>query len=174
MAQRSLDFPDRHAISRARFFLESAEECGVDEREAFEAHLEAAIVFGRSALHRLKHQYSKHSDWDEEWWNSLLTDPSVDFFIKERNVILKEGPPKRNQKIYLPTLGPNPTTANNNSNYSEQQFKPAYTCSRTFLFRQSTNSGNGNCPPSPRGDSAACRNRRSKIPAVNADAHITD
>lgn len=107
MARGSSDFPPRHAIYRARFFLERAEECNVDEREAFEANLEAAIVFGRTALLRLKSQYGKgpgkHPDWGT-WWKRLLKDQSVVFFQEERNFILKEGPAKLNQIISVPPL----------------------------------------------------------------------
>lgn len=104
MTKRSLNFPPRHAVSRARFFLERAEECKIDEREAFEAYLEAAIIFGRTALHRLKIQYGKDPNWDKAWWDSLLNDPSVVFFRDERDFILKEGPPKLGQVIRLPLL----------------------------------------------------------------------
>jgi hypothetical protein len=46
------------AITRARFFLEQARRCrysvDVAELESFEAYMEAAIIFGRIALQRLK------------------------------------------------------------------------------------------------------------------------
>ena len=92
------NFSKRHAISRARFFLEQAEKCSVTERDAFESYLEAAIIFGRTAIHRLKHEHEKHPEW-KPWWNWLLTNPAAEFFRHERNSILKEGPPKVGQII---------------------------------------------------------------------------
>ena len=91
-------FPKRHAISRARFFLNLAKQCPIEERDEFEAYLEASIVFARTALHRLKSEHERHSNW-EPWWNGLLYDPAVVFFRNERNWILKEGPPKFGQII---------------------------------------------------------------------------
>jgi len=92
------DFDERHAISRARFFLEQAERCRVDERNAFEANLEAAIVFARAAFQRFKTKYEKHPRW-QEWFDSLLNDATVNFFRIHRNFILKEGPPRLGQII---------------------------------------------------------------------------
>lgn len=92
------DFPRRHAISRARFFLYLAKRCSVDERDEFEAYLEASIIFGRAALHRLQSQYKHRSNW-KPWWDGLLSNPAVGFFRDERNWILKKGPPKVGQII---------------------------------------------------------------------------
>jgi hypothetical protein len=92
------DFPKRHAISRARFFLDLAKQCPVDKRDEFEAYLEASIIFGRTALHRLKSEYERRSNW-KPWWDELRSDPAVEFFRKERNWILKNGPPKIGQII---------------------------------------------------------------------------
>lgn len=94
----SSNFPQRHAISRARFFLRRAEECSVDKRDEFEAYLEAAIVFGRTAIHRLQTEYKKHPGW-KQWFESLRSDPSVNFFREQRDFILKEGPPQVGQII---------------------------------------------------------------------------
>jgi len=102
-----LELPPRHAISRARFFLDLADKCGVVERNEFEAHLEASIIFARSALHRLKSEYSKHPNW-KPWWDGILSDPSVSFFRTERNWIVKEAPSKIGQII---SLGPPPEAA---------------------------------------------------------------
>lgn len=100
-------FPSRHAISRARFFLKLAERCSIDEREDFEAFLEAAIIFARAALHRLKAKYKTHTNW-KSWWDRLLLEPAVTFFRSERDWILKEGPPKIGQ---IMRSGPTPEAA---------------------------------------------------------------
>jgi hypothetical protein len=104
MTQRSSDFPPRHGISRARFFLERAEECSVDEREAFEAYLEAAIIFGRTAMDRLNRKYEKKIGKHKEWWDSLLENASVKFFKDARDFIVHEGPWPFNQIILATPL----------------------------------------------------------------------
>ena len=92
------DFPRRHAISRARFFLYLAKRCPVEKRDEFEAYLEASIIFGRAALHRLDFENKHQSNW-KPWWDGLLSNPAVIFFRDERNLILKEDPPKVGQII---------------------------------------------------------------------------
>src|SRR5215213_7977017 len=88
----SFEPPKRHPIWRARFFLQRAEECGVDERDVFEAYLEAAIVFGRSAILWLIPKYKSHPDW-RAWFDSLKDNPSITFFKNYRDDILHERPP---------------------------------------------------------------------------------
>lgn len=92
------DFPKRHAISRACFFLNLAKRCPVEKRDEFEAYLEASIIFGRAALHRLQSEHKRQSNW-KPWWDGLRFNPAVIFFRNERNWILKEGPPKVGQII---------------------------------------------------------------------------
>lgn len=92
------NFPKRHAMSRARFFLEQAETCGDAERDAFECFLEAAFIFGRTAIHRLQHQYDKHPKW-EEWFDSLRTNSTIEFFHTHRDFTLKEGSPRIGQIV---------------------------------------------------------------------------
>lgn len=95
----------RSALSKARFFLEKAASAAPNQRVEFEAYLEAAIVFGRAAVHRFKTLHRGHPDW-KSWWDSLLRDETMVFFRDERNWILKEGPPKFGQKIWMPSIGP--------------------------------------------------------------------
>jgi len=92
------DFPPRHAISRARFFLQKAEQCTVQQRDECEAYLEAAIVFARTALLRLQWEYEKHPKW-KSWWDGLLANVAVCFIRVERNCIIHERPPKIGQVI---------------------------------------------------------------------------
>lgn len=115
------DFPKRHAISRARFFLNLAKRCSVEKRDEFEAYLEASIIFGRAALHRLQSEHRRKSNW-KQWWKGLLTNSAVIFFRDERNWILKESPPKIGQKIIL---GGSPTTMASELYYYENPQIPA-------------------------------------------------
>ena len=89
----------RDAVSRARFFLGKAQDCSADERDDFEAYLEAAIVFARTAIHRLKSQFESNREW-KVWWDGLLADPSLQFIRDERDWILKEAPPRIGQVAY--------------------------------------------------------------------------
>jgi len=99
-----LTHESRSALSRARFFLIKAKACPVDARVDFEAFLEAAIIFARAAVHRMKSQYERHPQW-KAWWDSLRGDPAVEFFRTERDWILKEAPPKLGQKIFAASVG---------------------------------------------------------------------
>jgi hypothetical protein len=90
--------PERHALSRARFFLSLAEQCSPSERKEFEAFIEASIIFARTALHRFKHKHSRNPAWNS-WFESLNQDPAVNFFRLQRDFILKDGPPKIGQVI---------------------------------------------------------------------------
>ena len=99
-----LTHESRSAVSRARFFLEKAKACPVGARVDFEAFLEAAIVFARAAVHRLKSQHEGHAQW-KAWWDGLRDDPAVEFFRTERDWILKEAPPKLGQKIFAASVG---------------------------------------------------------------------
>lgn len=93
-------FPPRHAINRARLFLEKAERCSANDREQFEAYLEAAIIFARTALLRLESELGGHPEWDE-WWAGLLLDERTEFFRLERNWIVHQAPPKIGQIVRL-------------------------------------------------------------------------
>ena len=105
------EFPLRHGISRARFFLQKAVACKVDQRDKFEAYLDAAIIFARTALLRLEPAYKHHPAW-KKWWADLLTDPitspAVQFFREERNWIIHKAPAQINQVI---RVGASPVSA---------------------------------------------------------------
>jgi hypothetical protein len=93
-------FESRDALPRARFFLTLAEKCPGEDRVEFESFLEAAIVFGRTALHRFKTKHEAHPAW-KRWWESLAGDVAVRFVREHRDWILKEGPTKVGQKVWL-------------------------------------------------------------------------
>lgn len=95
----------RSAIERARLFLNKAKACSTDRRIDFESYLEASIIFGRAAIHRVKNQHEKKKGF-KEWWNSLLSDSSVEFFRSKRDFILKEGPSQVGQIINMPRIPP--------------------------------------------------------------------
>lgn len=105
---QTLKYDSRHAIARARFFLQKARECHIDSREEFEAYLEASIVFARAAIHRVQHKYGKEEGF-KKWWDSLEHDPSVLFFRCHRNMILKRHPPEIGQRLKIPLLKVNVT-----------------------------------------------------------------
>lgn len=75
-----------------------ASNCSPSQRDEFEAFLEAAIIFGRSSLDRLKKEFKSHSGWSS-WFAALKGNPSVEFFREHRNFILKEASPKVGQRI---------------------------------------------------------------------------
>ena len=100
----------RDAITRAWFFLEQARRlpyrADFREYEAFEAYLEATIIYSRVAIHRLHSEAEQKAKGDphlkaevDAWWASLLEDPAINFFSIERNFIAKVGPPKVDQII---------------------------------------------------------------------------
>ena len=94
------NLPPRHSISRARLFINLADQCPFAERDTHEALLEAAVIFCRAALHRLTTRYRKNPDW-KTWFDPVRTNPSVEFIREERNWILKEAPPKFGQRIIV-------------------------------------------------------------------------
>ena len=76
------------------------------EYEAFEAYLEAAIIFSRVAIHRLHSEAEQRAKGDphlkaevDAWWDSLREEPAINFFRIERDFIAKVGPPKVGQNI---------------------------------------------------------------------------
>jgi hypothetical protein len=99
-----LTHESRHALSRARLFLEKAKACPPEARVDFEAFLEASIVFARAAVHRFGTTYERHPGW-KSVWDSWAEQPAVQFFRKERNWILKEAPPKLGQKAFAASAG---------------------------------------------------------------------
>lgn len=117
----------RHALSRAISFLEKAKACPVGERDDFELFLEASMVFARAAIHRLKSKHLRHPNW-LPIWDSWTQQPAVEFFRKERNWILKEGPPKIGQKVFAPFIG-------RTSDESETAFVPA-TAAELYYFEE--------------------------------------
>jgi len=59
----------------------------------------------RAAPHRLQSTYKRHPSWTTSW-DSLCDDPSVEFFRRERDSILKEAPPQIGRKLFMPSIGP--------------------------------------------------------------------
>jgi hypothetical protein len=90
----------RDALSRARLFIALARKCHAAERNEHEAFLEAAIIYGRTALLRLETAYENRVGWTN-WWAPLLRNQSVRFLRNERNTIIHECPPRVGQNIRL-------------------------------------------------------------------------
>jgi hypothetical protein len=71
--------------------------------------MEAATVFGRTALQRLQASAKRRvrgnpslkKEW-KDWWDLILDDPAVRFFRFERDAILHDRPPKVGQVLYGP------------------------------------------------------------------------
>ena len=95
---------ERTAVARAEFFLALAEQCSPEQRTEFEAFLEAAIVFARAALHRLKNEFESHPSWNV-WFAQLKGNPAVEFFREHRDFVLKEASPKVGQIISFNRVG---------------------------------------------------------------------
>ena len=93
----------RDATSRARQFLNMAKKCTVSQRDEYEAFLEAAIVFGRTALNRLHPLFKSKPGW-RDWFDEQWEDTSVKFFKAERDYLLKEGPTKFGQVVRVATI----------------------------------------------------------------------
>lgn len=94
----------RTAAARARLFVQLAADCHADKRVEFEAFVEASIVFARAALHRLQTRHRRHPQW-QSWWSALATNPSVEFFRKQRDWVLKEAPPRIGQRGFVGCAG---------------------------------------------------------------------
>jgi len=80
-------------------FVEMARQCDLAHRDEHEAFLDAAIVFARSALHRLQSAYKRKPAWSA-WWASLASDPSIQFLRYHRNFALHEAPTQVGQVVY--------------------------------------------------------------------------
>lgn len=89
-------FPPRHAVARARFFHRLAARCGPEQRDDFEAFVEASIVFARAAFDRLRAQHARKANCSV-WWERLRRHPSFAFVDSERNWVLHQAPPKIGQ-----------------------------------------------------------------------------
>lgn len=92
----------RSAIIRARFFLKLAREAPAADRDAYEAYLDASILFARAALHRLHTRFRSNVEF-KVLWNSLLNDEAVNFFRLHRDRVLKEAPVSVGQRISMDT-----------------------------------------------------------------------
>ena len=84
----------RNPLTRARFFLAQAAALPGTEREAFDNHLQAAIVFGRSVYHYLQSlAESKGVDPAYRQWftakkAAMTADPVLEYFRTSRDLLL--------------------------------------------------------------------------------------
>ena len=88
----------RHGLARAEFFLRLSENCSVDQLSEFEAHLEASIIFARSAIQRMQLEFKSHPKW-KNWFALMANEPSINFFREERDLVLHECPTHLTQII---------------------------------------------------------------------------
>jgi hypothetical protein len=104
----------REGISRAKLFVKKAKACPASARVDFEAYLEAAIIFGRTEIHRLQSKFGKpprkHPNWSA-WWDSVLNNSAVKFLRTERDHILKEASARIGQRVFVPFIAEDDTEA---------------------------------------------------------------
>ena len=85
----------RQTLGKARLFAQQAQHSKLENREAFQANLEAAIVFGRSITFHIQKEFAHQKDFDAWYANhqsTLKNDLLSQFFLQSRNFILKQGP----------------------------------------------------------------------------------
>jgi hypothetical protein len=81
-------------LAAARFFLRQAEAARPD-REAFGYQFAAAVVFARSVVFQLKHEYGAltgYLEWHRQREELLWQDPTYRLLVDARSYILKEQP----------------------------------------------------------------------------------
>jgi len=85
----------RETLAKARRYGDRAREVENSDRAAFNDHLEAAVVYGRSVMHHLHKQFARKSGF-KTWFSGqerrLRSSPTGVQLLELRNVILKEGP----------------------------------------------------------------------------------
>jgi len=113
--------PARHGISRARLFIQLADECVVADNDMHKAFIDAVIVFRRTAMNRLQIRCKGCDIWND-WYDPLLENPSVLFIKSERDFVIHEVPSKVNQVIHAGLTRPEKTK---HSYYYENSKKPA-------------------------------------------------
>jgi hypothetical protein len=85
----------RQTLAKARLFGQQAEHSELECRDAFQANLEAAIVFGRSVTFHVQKEFAHQEDFVTSYTlyqHTLKNDPLAQFFLESRNFILKQGP----------------------------------------------------------------------------------
>jgi hypothetical protein len=86
--------------AKARYFADRARSTDVNDRLMLEADIEAAIVFGRSALDHLRKQYARvvgFDTYERAAFNGLRSDPLCAPFLDLRDfVIHQDSSPTRN------------------------------------------------------------------------------
>lgn len=89
-----MELQSRRTLDKARFFLAQAVRVGTDDREAYIAFLEAALIFGRSVTFHLQKELAYTPGFDV-WYSgeqsALSADPLAKYFLEQRNYLLKEG-----------------------------------------------------------------------------------
>jgi hypothetical protein len=70
----------------------------MEHRDRCEAFMEAAIIFCRAAIHRVKTEYEGQPGW-KNWWNRRRDDPDLAFIRKRHDWIVQEAPESFGQVI---------------------------------------------------------------------------
>ncbi|NOT31659.1 MAG: hypothetical protein HOP15_14525 [Planctomycetes bacterium] len=128
----------RDALSRARFFLERAKASDGD-LEAFEAFLEACIVFARSALQRDHERFkATKSQGVKDWFDSLDENASVLFFRKHRDLIIHEKPAELGQVIHVHSIAPTSVVGGSGGIPTDTAPRPARALESYYLTEPGT------------------------------------
>lgn len=96
----------RAALDRANYFLGRAASHRGDEREAFSADLDAAVVFARSAYHFLDSRAKAvgadpaYKTWFAAKRKAMASDRVLEYFRVHRDLTLKERHPGFNKRVF--------------------------------------------------------------------------
>lgn len=80
-------------LNKGRFFYDKAVAVEMQDRIQFSHFFETAIVWARSVTFLLQKQYNNtlgFKEWYESQQNALGADPLAQFFLNQRNFVLKE------------------------------------------------------------------------------------
>jgi hypothetical protein len=90
-------------LGEAKYFLEQM-RLNLKDRKAFKHNLGAFLSSARSVTFVLQNEHAgnpKFEEWYEKKQTEMKNDKLLDFFIKKRNYVVKEGPAKVRANILI-------------------------------------------------------------------------